>query len=57
METKQLPTYIPDSSEAEKWLSWDVFLFKGERFNFQEGKAGIRVIKMPKNGKEPTVED
>lgn len=40
--------YIPDSSHAEKWVSEDVFVWKGMRFRIMPDGE---VVKVRRNGK------
>ena len=46
--TKPAAEYIPDTSEAERWESEDVFVYKGQRYQLREDYI---VVQLGKNGK------
>lgn len=49
METKldKVKQYIPDSTEAEQWLSEDVFVYRGQHFKILPSG---RIVRISRNG-------
>lgn len=41
--TEKRPPYIPDSSHAENWITPDIFIYRGQKYQIMPGGKVERV--------------